>query len=205
MRLARAAGIDAADARLIDSDGIPVALIRRFDRRDEEAGFCTCRPRRCWARSRGSGRARLHGIVDALRVRGAAAQQDIEELWRRIAFSILITNVDDHLLNHGFLHAGHGQWRLAPAFDLNPFPDRVRELKTWISPRRGPGGDNRRAALGRSVFQDFAARAKEVAAQVENVVAGWRDEGRSLGMTDAELEPFASAFEHSERDAARRI
>ena len=37
-----------------------------------------------------------------------------------------------------------------------------------------------------------------------HVVAGWRAEGCSLGMTDAELEPFASAFEHSERDAALR-
>ena len=34
-------------------------------------------------------------------------------------------------------HASRGQWRLAPAFDLNPFPDRVRELKTWISEDTG--------------------------------------------------------------------
>ena len=52
--------------------------------------------------------------------------------------SVLITNVDDHLRNHGFLHANRGQWRLAPAFDLNPFPDRVREMKTWISEETGP-------------------------------------------------------------------
>ena len=44
---------------------------------------------------------------------GAAAYEDIEELWRRIAFFILITNVDDHLWNHGFLHTskGLGGWR----------------------------------------------------------------------------------------------
>jgi serine/threonine-protein kinase HipA len=53
-------------------------------------------------------------------------------------------------------------------------------------------------------FKISPARGKEVVAHVEHVVAGWRAEGRSLGMTDAELEPFASAFEHSERDAARR-
>jgi len=52
--------------------------------------------------------------------------------------SNFITNVNDHLHNHGFLHTNHGQWRLAPAFDLNPFPDRVRELKTWISEKTGP-------------------------------------------------------------------
>ena len=72
-------------------------------------------------------------IVDALRANGASPQADTEELWRRIAFSILVTNVDDHLRNHGFLHVDRGQWRLAPAFDVNPFPERARELKTWVS------------------------------------------------------------------------
>jgi serine/threonine-protein kinase HipA len=40
--------------------------------------------------------------------------------------------------NHGFLHVGHGLWRLSPAFDINPFPDRFPELKTWISHDTGP-------------------------------------------------------------------
>jgi serine/threonine-protein kinase HipA len=56
-------------------------------------------------------------------VHGAAVQADIEELWRCIAYSILITNVDDHLHNHGFLHVERGLWLLALAFDINPFPD----------------------------------------------------------------------------------
>jgi serine/threonine-protein kinase HipA len=143
-------------------------------------------------------------IVDALRVHGAAAQAAIDELWRRIAFSILITNVDDHLLNHGFLHVGHGQWKLAPAFDINPFPDRVRELKTWISSDTGPEATVDALMSVAPYFKLSRVRAKKVLAEVEHAVAGWREEGRSLGMSDAELEPFASAFEHSEREAARR-
>jgi len=142
-------------------------------------------------------------IVDTLRVRGAAAQQDVEELWRRIAFSILITNVDDHLRNHGFLHANHGQWRLAPAFDLNPFPDRARELKTWISPETGPEATVEALLSVAPYFKIPKPRAKEILARVERAVAGWRDEGRAIGMSDAELEPFAPAFEHAEREAAR--
>ncbi len=204
MRLARAAGIDAAEARLVDSEGVPVALIRRFDR------------------PKGGGRllyvsaATMLGaepsdpdehdyteIVDALRTHGADAQHDIDELWRRIAFSILITNVDDHLLNHGFLHASHGQWRLAPAFDLNPFPDRVRELKTWISPDSGPEATIDALLSVAPYFKIPRPRAKKVVAEVERAVARWRAEGRSIGMTNAELEPFGSAFEHSERKAAR--
>jgi hypothetical protein len=56
-------------------------------------------------------------------------------------------NVDDHVHNHGFLHQNHGHWRLAPAFDLNPFPERARELKTWISEDR-TRGNHRRADVG---------------------------------------------------------
>ena len=73
---------------------------------------------------------KLPSFVDAIRMHGAAAYDDIEELWRRVAFFILITNVDDHLWNHGFLHASNGLWRISPAFDVNPFPERDRQLKT---------------------------------------------------------------------------
>jgi len=205
MRLARAVGIEAAEARLIDSDSVPVALIKRFDRSDGgRRVLYTSAATMLGAEPGDAGEHAYTEIVDALRMHGAAAQTDIDELWRRMAFSILITNVDDHLHNHGFLHAGYGQWRLAPAFDLNPFPDRVRELKTWISPEAGPEATIDALLSVAPYFKISRVRAKEVVAHVEHVVAGWRDEGRSLGMTDAELEPFASAFEHSERDAARR-
>ncbi len=53
-------------------------------------------------------------------------------------FNLLITNVDDHLQNLGFLYVGQAAWRLAPAFDVNPFPDKDRESKTWLSEDMGP-------------------------------------------------------------------
>ncbi len=205
MRLARDAGIDAADARLVDSDGVPVALITRFDRPDGGGRLLyTSAATMLGAEPSDPGEHDYTEIVDALRVHGAAAQKDVEELWRRIAFSILITNVDDHLLNHGFLHVAHGQWRLAPAFDLNPFPDRVRELKTWISPETGAEATIDALLSVAPYFKISQRRAKGVVAHVEGAVAGWRDAGRALGMTPTELEPFAPAFEHPEREAARR-
>jgi serine/threonine-protein kinase HipA len=205
MRLATAAGIHAAEARLVDSDDVPVALIRRFDRPDGGGRLLyTSAATMLGAEPSDPREHDYTEIVDALRVHGADAQADIDELWRRIAFSILITNVDDHLLNHGFLHAGHGQWRLAPAFDLNPFPDRVRELKTWISAETGPEATIEALLSVAPYFKIPRARAQEVVRQVERAVSRWRKEGRSLGMTDSELEPFAAAFEHPERNAARR-
>ncbi len=205
MKLAASAGIRVAPASLVDSDGVPVALIRRFDRTPGGQRIMYVSAATLLGVEAGSQEHSYTEIVDALRVHGAAAQADIEELWRRLAFSILITNVDDHLHNHGFLHAERGLWRLAPAFDLNPFPDRARELKTWVSPETGPAATV--AALWSVIayFRLTAPRAKAILREVERAVAGWRKTGRSLGMSVRDLEDFADAFEHPERAAARKL
>lgn len=206
MRLAHRAGIDAAAARLVDSDGSPVALIRRFDR---TAGggrlMYVSAATMLGAEPADPGEHSYTEIVDALRQHGAQAAADIEQLWRRIAFSILITNVDDHLLNHGFLHVNRGQWRLAPAFDINPFPDRMRELKTWISEDTGPEATIDALMSVIAYFRIARERARAILGEVESAVAAWRVEGRAIGLTDAELETFTDAFEHDERRAARRV
>jgi serine/threonine-protein kinase HipA len=206
LQLAKAAGIHAADARLIDSDGSPVALIRRFDcPRGEERVMYVSAATMLGAERTDPEEHSYTEIVDAIRVYGAEAQADIEELWRRLAFSILITNIDDHLHNHGFLHQSRGLWRLAPAFDINPFPERVRELKTWISEEAGPEATIEGLLSVIRYFRLSRARAKEILGEVESAVAGWRKKGRAIGMTEAELDQFADAFEHPERQAARKI
>ncbi|MES2020221.1 MAG: HipA domain-containing protein [Pseudomonadota bacterium] len=124
---------------------------------------------------------------------------------RRIAFSILITNVDDHLMNHGFLHVDRGLWRLAPAFDITPFPERLRELKTWVSEEVGPEATIDALMSVLPYFRITLPPAMEMLAPIEQAVAGWKDEGRALGMTGADLESFAEAFEHGERAAARAV
>lgn len=204
MRLARRAGIDAAEARLVDSAGTPVALIRRFDRplgggRLMYVSAATM----IGAESADPAEHAYTELVDALRQHGAMPVADIEELWRRIAFSILITNVDDHLHNHGFLHVERGLWRLAPAFDINPFPERLRELKTWVSEEVGPEATIDALMSVLLYFRITHVRAKEILAEVENAVAAWRDEGIALGMDAPQLDAFADAFEHEERAAAR--
>jgi serine/threonine-protein kinase HipA len=206
MRLAKEAGIAAADARLVDSAGVPVALVRRFDRTPDGGRLMfVSAATLLGVESADAPEHSYAEIVDALRVHGAAVQADVEELWRRIAYSILITNVDDHLHNHGFLHVEHGLWRLAPAFDLNPFPDRARELKTWLSADTGPEATVDALMSVIAYFRISAKRAKVILREVERAVAGWRKAGRALGMTDRELEQFADAFEHSERTAAQKI
>ena len=203
LRLARKAGINAAAARLVESDGATVAVIRRFDRTPDGSRLMYASAATMLGAEDGAERS-YTDLVDALRQYGSRPAADIEELWRRIAFSILITNVDDHLRNHGFLHVDRGQWRLTPAFDINPFPDRARELKTWISPDAGPEATIDALMSVTTYFRIDNKRAKVILAEVEDAVSGWRNEARALGMTAEDLDAFADAFEHSERATAQR-
>jgi serine/threonine-protein kinase HipA len=205
MKLAKKAGIAAADVRLVDSDGVSVALVRRFDRTADGKRLLYVSAATLLGVEPGEPQEHSYTeIVDAIRMHGVAAQADIEELWRRIAFSILVNNVDDHLRNHGFLHVERGLWRLAPAFDINPFPDRARELKTWVSGETGPEASIEALMSVTAYFRISGRRAKDVLREVEGAVAGWRKTGRLLGMSNRDLDAFADAFEHPEREAAKK-
>lgn len=196
LHLAVNAGIRAAQGRLVISDGLPVALVRRFDRRADGTRV----PYMSAATLLGTDRAdpsqhTYTEIVDALRLYGSNTQRDVDEIYRRIAFSILINNVDDHLHNHGFLHVNHGLWELAPAFDINPFPDRYRELKTWISDNVGPEASLDALRSEAPYFRIKPARSETIINEVVRAVAGWRQTGARLGMTARELDDFADAFD----------
>lgn len=91
-----ATGVNAAQAQLVDSDRAPVALIRRFDRPDGGGRLMyVSAATMLGADPSDPGEHAYTEIVDALRQHGSQPQTGIEELWRRIAFSILITNVDE--------------------------------------------------------------------------------------------------------------
>jgi serine/threonine-protein kinase HipA len=199
LRLARAAGINAASARLIDSDGPAVALIERFDRRESGGRIpYISAATMLGVEASDPSEHTYTEIIDVLRQHGADAQSDIEELWRRIAFFVRITNVDDHLHNHGFLHVARGQWRLAPAFDVNPFPDRARELKTWISEQSGPEASIEALMSICGYCRIDVPKAKAILREVNQAVTLWREVGREIGMTNSELDQFTDAFEVNE-------
>jgi len=196
LRLARHAGIRVAEARLIEADGCAVAVIRRFDRQPSGGRIAYCSAATLLGVDRGDSSQHSYSeIADAIRIHGAEAQDDIEELWRRIAFSIAINNVDDHLHNHGFLYADNGRWRLSPAFDINPFPERVREMKTWITEDSGPAAALEILRSAAPHFRVSRRRADGIIAEITASVARWRTVGAELGMTTGELERFAEAFE----------
>ena len=84
-------------------------------------------------------------------------------------------------------------------------PERVRELKTWIS--EDAGSDMTIDALISVIayFRITNGRAKEILSEVAYSVESWRRTGQSIGMTDEELEPFADAFEHAQLNAAKKL
>ena len=205
LRIASAAGIDASEARIIKSDGVPVALIRRFDRVADGGRIPYVSAATLLGVKNTYEDHAYTQIVYALLQYSADSRADAEELWRRIALSVLINNVDDHLRNHGFLHVEQGKWRLSPAFDINPFPDKSRALKTWISESSGDAASIEALMAVLPYFGIALARARELLKKVEAAVSRWRVIGAHIGMTKKELGAFESAFEHPERELARRI
>jgi len=142
-------------------------------------------------------------FVDALRRHGASPQQDMRALWRRIVFSIMISNTDDHLRNHGFLYAGPAGWRLSPAYDLNPVPTDInpRILATAID-LSDCTASLKLALEVAAYFELDRNEARKTAAEVGQAVSAWRREARKLGLTAPEIDRMSSSFEHEDlRDA----
>jgi serine/threonine-protein kinase HipA len=204
LKLARLVGLDAAEARVEMIGGTAVAIIRRFDRTPDAARIAYLSGGSLLQARRDEDRAYTE-IADVLRRIAARPSEDVRELWRRMLFNFLITNVDDHLWNLGVLYAGNGQWRLAPAFDVNPFPDRARESKTWLSEDSGPVTSLEQLIDGCAYFGLQRAQAEEEAAAMTKTLAGWRGVATSkeVGLTEAELETFEPAFSHALSRAAR--
>ncbi|MDP2367371.1 type II toxin-antitoxin system HipA family toxin [Rhodoferax sp.] len=204
LQLARKAGIRAASARIVVIRDTPVAIVERFDRAADHARI----PYLSAASMLQASRDDTHSyaeIADIIRARCVNPSQDARELWRRMLFNLLITNTDDHLQNHGFLYAGNGNWQLAPAFDLNPMPDKDRESKTWLTPESGPIDTLAMLLGGSAYFSLTPTQALEVLAQVLDAVEDWRATSVSaaIGLQPKDLADFENAFEHEAIEHAR--
>jgi len=142
-------------------------------------------------------------LVEALRTTGADTEADATELFRRMVFNILVSNVDDHLRNHGFLWAGENGWRLSPAYDLNPVPVDVKAhiLSTNISLDEGTCS----IELARESAEYFGlslAQADAILGEVAAATSRWRAVAASLGIKPSEIDRMETAFEHDERQLA---
>jgi len=201
LSLAQKAGIAVPTWRLEEVGGKSVLLVRRFDRAGgERIPFLSAMS------MLGANDNEAHSyleIADALRRYGAATKDDLAQLWRRIVFSVLISNTDDHLRNHGFLGGGHRGWWLSPAYDLNPVPVdiRPRVLATAID-MDDPTASLELALETADYYGLKQDDAKAIARHVARAVAPWRGEAARLGASAHEIERMSSAFEHADLEAA---
>lgn len=203
LSLAAAAGLPVPEARLERVGGKQVLLLRRFDRvGGHRIPFLSAMS--MLGADDNQTRSYLE-IVDAVRRHGAAAKADIQGLWRRIVFNILVSNTDDHLRNHGFLYAGAGGWRLSPAYDLNPVPVDIkpRILSTAINEDDGTASLDLALAVA-GYFELKDSEAKAIIKDVGAAVAKWRETAMRLGLQKKDADRMASAFEHDDLERATR-
>ncbi len=194
--LAKAAGINMAECKAQQfSSKHHTFLTKRFDRTNDGHRIHFASAMTMLGFVDGQEGASYLDMVDFLTTNGGNVDADLEELWRRIVFSISVSNTDDHLRNHGFILGQEG-WVLSPAYDINPV-ETGAGLSLNIS-----GSDN---ALDFDLAIEVAkffrlndARAQQIIEEVSNAVKNWRVIAKKYGISNTECELKSRAFRFSE-------
>ena len=201
-KLAAMCGLRVAEARLELQDSTsPVAIFRRFDRRGAaRIPYISARTALDWTGDEGG---YYTDIADVIRQISRKPVDDLQELWRRIVFTILVSNTDDHLKNHGFIYAGGGQWRLSPAFDINPAPERHRVLETGIMAGGSFDASIEVAIEACEFFDLILGEAKASASHAARTIReNWKDALKHEGASSQEIKQYSGAFEHQDVEKA---
>jgi len=201
LRLARQCGINVPESRIEAVGGKDVLLVKRFDREKTAEGYTRARMLSGLTvlRSDETNDARERWsyilLVEEMRRIVAEADKDARELFRRICFNALISNLDDHPRNHALL-ARNVDWALSPAYDLTPSPvvslDR-RDLALVC-------GDQGRFANAKNILSQHARfllekdDAEKIIADTKAQVGHWYDTVRACGGSEKDAETIRGAF-----------
>lgn len=213
MTLAHEVGIDTPQIRFYRQGRHEVFLIERFDR----AGHPRKPLRHLFASAHtvlglknnpmpGDPARSYLVLADKMRRwihNEADRQEDLAQLWRRMAFNALVGNKDDHPRNHGLLHDGTG-WRLSKAYDITPLATFVRSLAMGVTPDGSQDcspGHLLRVAGRFGLEPADAARWLDDAAN--HVADNWQQRMRESGVHEARLRQFEPAFVISEEIASK--
>lgn len=203
LQLARDSGIRVADSALHVIDRQPVLVVRRFDRvLGQRVGYVSAMT---MLEVNDGDRGSYVEIADVIERVSPGATEDLRQLWRRAAFSVLVSNLDDHLRNHGFLRTTSAGWSLSPAFDLNPDP---RPGPRLLSTSIDYGEDEARVDSLMSVADYFrldASAATAVLSEVSAATSNWRTRAREAGLSHVDIEQMEPAFEHEQAAIARAL
>lgn len=201
LQIAARSGLTVSEHELATVAGKSVLLSKRFDRDGEtRIPFLSALS---MMQMQDGARGSYPELIDVLSQCGARVKKDSAELYQRMILNILISNVDDHLRNHGFLWENQTGWKLSPAYDLNPVPVDIkpRILSTNIDLDEATCD----IGLGLSVAGYFGLKQKEAEAIIRktaDVVREWRELAKASGASATEIDRMASAFEHGDLDKA---
>jgi len=201
MRLAKDCGLDVPSLAFENILGRDIYMIERFDRtknKQHRTPFASGLTMLAAHESEVS-QYNYRDLAAVLRQHGTMVKTDLNELFRRMVFNILVTNDDDHLRNHGFLYDGYG-WRLSPLYDVVPKPQIGFERRLVL----GVGPHGRDATLvnaieGASDFDLSLEKAEAITAELAETVAnGWEKAFQGAGINAADIARFATCFREAE-------
>ena len=193
LTLAKNAGLNTQEWFLEKVSGKDVIIVKRFDRKGKTRIPFLSAMSMLNAIDNDDITHSYMEIADVIRQYGCSPKQNLIELWKRIIFSIMISNTDDHLRNHGFLYESEKGWRLSPLYDINPNPQNNGVLTTYISENDNSADID----LAMSVVEYFGLKNKEaktIVDEVKNSVQKWTDVAKSFGINRSEIEQMKVAF-----------
>lgn len=200
--LGRACGLVTSESRVVDVGGRDVLLVKRFDREKVEGGYLRARMVSALTLLRAEdtyqSRDKWSYVLLAEEVRRVCTDpaRNAAELFRRMCFNALISNVDDHPRNHAVIARDAG-WQVSPAYDLTPAVPISMERRD-LAMACGDGGRfaNARNLLSqapRFLLEREEARAITDAME-ERVRASWYATARGAGVSERDCERIAGAF-----------
>lgn len=205
LTLARACGLTTADSRAVDVAGRDVLLVKRFDREKTDGGYLRTRMVSALTLLRTEdtyqSRDKWSYVLLAEEVRRVCAEpgQNAAELFRRMCFNALISNVDDHPRNHAVI-AKDNDWKLSPAYDLTPAVPISQERRD-LAMECGDAGRFANADNLLSQSARFLLKRDEAEAIIEAMEAqvrgGWYAIVRSAGVSERDCEKISSAFSYA--------
>jgi serine/threonine-protein kinase HipA len=194
-KLAKACGIHVSEARLQKFSGKHhTFLSKRFDRTDAQKRIHFASAMTLLGLQDGADHVEGVGYLDLvgfIMQHSPEAKEDLEQLWRRMAFNILVSNTDDHLRNHGFLLAPLG-WRLSPAYDMNP-----NEMGTGLTLNISENSNEQDIALALEtahLYQLKSDRAESILMEMRREISHWRVVAKKFGISNSEIEQTKRAF-----------
>ena len=192
--MGRKAGINVAETCTIPGGDYHILLSKRFDRNEREKRIHFASALTLLGLTDGDNASTGYGypdIVDFIIQHGSNVEQNLEELYRRVAFYIIVGNSDDHFRNHGFLLTRKG-WELSPAYDINPTLSEDQSLLINSSTSES-NLDILLESAGEYML--LPEKAKTIIDEVKSAMKSWRSEARRLGLPQRDIDMFAPRFD----------